>query len=149
MEREEFLKCLGEDYTFKIRTIAKQVAIDMGLMIRADRVKIQHVLREELPYQIIRGLFSFATLEDQVFDYPNNFLTRWGQKWQSFKDRRFPRWLRKRCPLKVNRVWATHKFPELNIPNELVGREFIHFKVVREDKLAEVGKEEKEKPLPT
>lgn len=144
MEREEFLKCLGDTYTFQVRTIAKQVAVDNALLVAEDRVELQHILRDTIPTDIIRGLFHFATLEDQVFDYPNNFLTRWGQKWQTFKERRLPKKLLKKYPLKQHRVWAIHKFPELNLPNSIVGREFVHFRVIDEDKLEKIGKEKKD-----
>jgi len=143
MKREEFLECLGEDFTFRVRSVVKQVALANSLLVRLDRVELQHIVDDYIGNHIIRGLFRFATLEEEVFDYPDNFLTRLGQWWHAFKAKKFPRRLYKRFPNVTKRVWATHKFPELNMPNELVGREFIHFRVVNEDKLAKVDKERK------
>jgi len=50
-------------------------------------------------------------------------------------------------PLRWKHVWAIHKFPELNLPDDLVvGREFVHFRIVDEKKLEDwiEGKEKKD-----
>ena len=112
--------------TFKIRRFVCQAALEKGININPDRIDI------EVANDVIRAIFHITTLEEEVFDYPDNFLTRWAIKWQTFKGQKFPRWLKKYFPIVSNRVWSISKFPELNLPKEFNTAEFIHFRVLKE-----------------
>lgn len=126
---------LGEKLTFQLRNLFNQTTFDAGLLINPDRLQVKSFL-DGWGRQTIRLLLPIATKEDQVFDYPADW-------WQAFKERWFPQWLLKRYPVTRNRVWAIHKFPELNVPNEYVGREFVHFRVIRDEELMD-NEEKKE-----
>ena len=114
--------------TFKIRKLVCQVALEHALNVDPDRIEV-----EELD-NVIRAIFHIATLDEEVFDSPENFLTRLGLRWQTFKVKKFPPWLKKRFPIVTNRVWSISKFPELNLPRELQASEFIHFRTIKEAK---------------
>jgi len=116
-----------EDFSFRVHRIIGMIHLENSLMINQDRYKIQIV--ENFVDKMLRGMLEIATHEDQVHDYPEDW-------WQSCKARWFPDWLKRKSPVRYSRIWAVHKYPELNIPNELVGREFIHFKVVKDSELA-------------
>lgn len=68
-------------------------------------------------------ILDILTQEDEVFDYPADW-------WQAFKERWFTKWLKRRSRVKRARVWAIHKFPELDFPQNFVGKEFVHLKVL-------------------
>ena len=136
MEREEVFEFIAEqEHTFHVRQMKMDVMLNYGILMNPDRLRIGVIELEDGPYQIIRGLLDIATQEEKVFEYPNNFLTRLGQDWHELKERWMPKWLRRRLPIKRIQVDAIHKFPELNIPNDLVGKEFVKFRVVDMDKL--------------
>ena len=130
MDKEELEESLSNKTTFKVRRLVCQSALEHSLNIDADRVEIDGAID-----RVIRAIFHVATLEDEVFDYPENFLTRLGAKWQTFKEQKFPRWLKKRVPNVTNRVWAVSKFPELNLPREFQSSEFVHFRVIQSKKI--------------
>ncbi len=128
MDRKDFLDCLGEDYSFHVRKVTNTIALDRGLLLDANRVEIRRYVREELTSDIIQGVLSIACQDEEVFDYPSDW-------WEWAKERWLPKWLKKRYPVRMARIWAIHKYPELNVPNELVGKEYIHFRVVNDEKL--------------
>jgi len=127
MNREQLEECIGQEFRFNIRRVISDILVDEALLVNSSRVKTYAWLNQTLmPH--IRLLFTYATQEEEVFDYPADW-------WQWFKQRWFPEWLIKRYPIRMARIWAIHSFPELNIPDEFVGREFVHFRIVNEDKL--------------
>jgi len=136
--REDLENCLGDEQTFKLRKIAGESLFKSGLMMQLERLTFEQCV-DEAGAKAIRALLTIATKEEQVFDYPANWF-------QAFKERCFPRWLKKKIPVRMNRVWAIHLFPELNIPNEFVGREYVSFRVVNVDRLEKLA-DKKEKEL--
>lgn len=133
-----------EEYTFRVLPIFYQVALDAGILIDANRVEFD-TWRDYSLIQMMRGILRIATQEDEVFKYPENFWTRLGQLWQRAKEK--TRVLRVLMPLHWKYVWAIHKFPELNLPDDLViGKKFVHFRIVDEQKLEDwvEGREKKE-----
>jgi hypothetical protein len=115
-----------EVLTFKSRKIITQVLLDHALDVAPERVQVR-IVEHEIG-RLVQGLITVATQEEEVYEHPEDW-------WQSFKERWFPEWLKKRYPVRMNQVWAIHKFPELNIPMDLPLREFIHFRVVNDKKL--------------
>lgn len=137
MNKEELEDCLGEEFTFTVRQIVNDSIIDKELMMDSKRLKTYSWL-DIIMRPHIRSILTLATQEEEVFDYPADWF-------QWFKQRWFPKWLLAHYPIRTARIWAISKFPELNIPNEFVGKEFVHFRVVNEDKLRKkIEKEEKE-----
>mgnify|MGYP001574360938 FL=1 len=136
---------LPEGVKFKIHRYAVETTISKGVRLDPERFHIQAL--EKAGFTVVKALLDIATMEEEVADYPDNFLTRWGQKWQNQKRRiprwlqkRMPKWLRKRLLLKYKRVYAMHKFPEVDIPPQMLVSEFVHFRRVNLTEL--VPKEE-------
>ena len=87
----------------------------------ARRIKVHGKLDEAVDL-----ILNVATLEEPIQEIPADWF-------QHFKLRWFPRWLKRKFPAKMVWVVAIHKFPELQIPP--LGREYVHLKVVDQDKL--------------
>ena len=133
-----------KEYTFRVLPIFYQVALDAGVLLDVNRVEFD-TWRDYSLMEMMRGILRIATQEEEVFKYPENFWTRLGQRWQRAKEK--TRVLRVLMPLRWKYVWAIHKFPELNLPDDLVvGKEFVHFRIVDEKKLEDwvEGREKKE-----
>jgi len=109
------------------------------LLLNEDRVKAK-LYEDQQGRLVVQGLLAIATLHEEVFEYP----TDW---WQAFKERWFPKWLLNRYPVALSHVWSYSKLPEVNIPHEYIGREYIHFQAIDERKLELLGKEQKELPI--
>ena len=124
MNREELEKYLGPPNEFRVRVLGFQATKEAALVVNLDSLKIRTWF-DQMGNFVIRGLVSVATQEEEVLDYPADW-------WQAFKVRWFPKWLQKKFPPVIARVWAVHKFPELKVPNELVGREYVTFRIVNE-----------------
>lgn len=116
-----------DDLEFRLKKIFSEATIAQGLSINTDRFQVRKV-EDSVGNHIIQGILLLAVQEEEVWEYPDNFLTRWGKKWQNFK-KNLPRWMRLRVPLKVHQVWAIHKYPDVNVPIEFIGSEFVHFQV--------------------
>ncbi len=97
----------------RLRACVVAEGIRQGLDIPAD-----HVL-----YAAGKAVLMVATREDFMFWYPANW-------WQAFKARWFPWWLKKWSPVQQACVTAITKYPELRIPNEMLGQEFVHLEVL-------------------
>ena len=106
-----------EDMKLKATQLVCQIAADKGMVFSADRIKI--TLSEDL----IRATMLLATKEEEVFEYPANW-------WEMLKQALIPKWLLKYMPIRFNKVVAVHKYPEVVVPPGLLGREFIHVKVI-------------------
>lgn len=120
----------NEEFTFRLRKVFSQCAVNKGLNISPERYQAR-VIDEGAGKYLAEGILLLATKEDEVFDYPVNWLTKLGQKWQNLKAK-MPRRIRKWFPLEHTRIWAVSKFPDLNVPASFFGSEFIHFKVANE-----------------
>jgi len=131
MNQKELKPYLGKQTTFEVRKLVVQAGLPVTLALDLDRIELEHKLTET-GLLVVRGLLQVATKSEEVFDFPENFLVRWGRAWHTFKVQKFPRWLKKYIPIVTYRVWAVSKFPELNIPPEFRNSEFIHFRVIKE-----------------
>lgn len=127
----------NEEYLFHVRRLVGEYVVSMSLLMDTKRFVLERVIRDHIPGEIFRGILAIATQEEEVHKYPADW-------WHMFKARFFPTWLKRKSPIRYNYVWAIHKFPELNLPNSLVGREFVHFKVIDSDELEKLGREKLE-----
>jgi len=119
-----------QTFEFRLRKIFAQCAVNRGLKISPERYQVR-AIDEGTGKYLAEGILLLATKEEEVFDYPLNWLTKLGQKWQNLKAK-MPQWIQKRFPLEHTRIWAVHKFPDVSVPANFFGSEFVHFKVVKE-----------------
>lgn len=85
--------------------------------------------------EVVEVILDIATQEETLCQYPANWL-------EALKERWFFGWLKKRFPVRMKQVIAVHKFPELDAP---VGREFVHLRIVDQDKLMKELEEQRER----
>jgi len=119
---------MPEELIFRLRKIFTQVAFEHGLNASQDRFQVQQL------EDAVRLMFLIATQEEEVFIYPVNFLTKLGQKWHTFKAQ-YLRWCRRFFPLGITQVWAISKYPNVNVPIDFVGSEYVHFRVIEDKEL--------------
>jgi hypothetical protein len=79
---------------------------------------------------VIRLMFGLATQEEEVFEFSDNWMTRLGQWWWKKQKRLRAKYHRLPKP-RVIKVWAVHKFPDVNVPLNLTGKEYVHFRMER------------------
>ena len=106
---------IPQDLTIRLRDFCAEAWVEVG----AADPHTQLILFERQGKVVIRAVAKIATLEDMLCAYPKDW-------WQAFKDRWFPKWLKRHYPVETNDVWAVHKFPDLGTP---LGRERIHLEV--------------------
>jgi len=112
-----------EDFNFKIKRIGVAVALhDSGILIKPDRLDV------EITQNLLKILFNLATQEEPLHKQPADW-------WQHFKERWFPRWARHLSPVKYVEVWAAHKYPEVSVPESVLGREFVHVKIISAEEI--------------
>lgn len=102
-----------------------QLALEKGLLIPENRLNVE-VLDTEGTI-MITAMLELATLDEQVYDIPADWVS-------SFKLRWFPKWLQKRYPPKMKRIWLAHKFPEINLPTEWWGHQYVHVRLLDGDR---------------
>ncbi len=81
--------------------------------------------------EVLKATVTIAMQEEELTKYPSDW-------WQALKERWFPKWMKQRWPIKYNEVWAYHKFPDLEIPESLLGREKVSVRIISPEEL--VGK---------
>lgn len=106
-----------EEYNLKIKRLVVEAALDHHIVVNPERIQVQAT------ESAIKTLFYFATQEDLEAEFPADW-------WQAFKARWFPDILKRRFPVIKTRIIAVHKFPELNLPDSVLGREFVHLKLL-------------------
>ena len=114
-----------EEFKFTLRKIFARCAVHRGLNINTERYKVK-TIDEGAGNWLAQSILLLATKEEEVYDCPDNFLTRLGQKWHTLK-KKLPR---RFFPLGIKRVWAVSKFPDVNVPASFFGSEFVHFRVM-------------------
>lgn len=125
-----------QEFTFRLRKVFSRCAVNRGLNINPDRYQVR-VIDEGAGKYLAEGILLLATKEEEVWDFPDNFLTRLGQRWHTIKAK-FPRWCRRFFTLGVTRVWAVSKYPDLNVPAQYFGSEYVSFRVIDEKELEAV-----------
>lgn len=103
-----------EEYVFKMKKLLVKSAAEKGIKVGLDRLGIA------VGEDAVIAILELATQEEDVAHYPSNWK-------QAFKERWFPAWAKKKWPVLYTRVWAIHKYPEVDPP---LGAEFVHFKKV-------------------
>ena len=114
----------SDEFKFKIQRFAVESAIARGLAMSDKRVHISVV--ENTLITRVSLLLDIATQEELIAEAPATW-------WDAFKEQHFPKWLLRRFP--ANHIWyvAQHKFPELNLPDNVLGREFVTLKIITWD----------------
>uniref|UniRef100_A0A6M3K1Z7 Uncharacterized protein n=1 Tax=viral metagenome TaxID=1070528 RepID=A0A6M3K1Z7_9ZZZZ len=116
-------RAILKEFDFRVRRIAAVVAVkDYGVVVPENR------------YQVIWGaddtarlILDIATMEEPIMEIPADW-------WQHFKQRWFRGWLTRKFPVKTKWIGAEHKFPELSIPDSLLGKEFVHLAIINPQK---------------
>ena len=109
------------DFDLRVRRIAANLALED-----------YHLYVPEQMFSVVQNgarlILNLATLETPIMDIPADW-------WQHTKDRWYPAWLKKKFPVRKVTITAEHKLPELNLPESLLGREFVHLKLLNERRL--------------
>jgi len=122
MDRDKLLDdCLSEEFIFKVQRIWVERALDYGILLHPERLKVTVWDMINMDAIGIRLLLDIATQKGDTWAIPADW-------WQHFKQRWFPRWLERRFPVRTKLIGALHKFPEIDLPP--MGREFVHLRVI-------------------
>mgnify|MGYP001579721581 CR=1 FL=1 len=114
---KEIRKALPKnEYQLRIRKIMGRVAFDYALRVNPERLKIEEVADQ------LNLILHIATIEEPVSTIPATW-------WDWFKKRWFPLWVLRRFPIQYTEIIVAHKFPELSVPDQLLGHEFVHLTV--------------------
>lgn len=117
-----------KELTFRIQKVAHAVSLEHGLLIQDDRLRVE--VADHAGAIIIRGIMEIACKDEQVYDIPVDW-------WAYFKIRWFPKWLLKRRPAKMKRIWIAHTFPEINLPQDWWGQQYAQVRILDPDRLEE------------
>jgi len=112
-----------------MKQFASQCAIDYkGVLLDPERFTIETIYGDK-GQMLIRLLLDVATREKKIDEIPAN----WFEGLKEAIYRRWPRpsrWAARRWHPRMKWVVAMSQFPELHVPNELVGREFVTVRIV-------------------
>jgi hypothetical protein len=123
----------GEEFTFKMQRLGTIIAIDQaGINIDPERFQIESIVGDA-GQRMLRALITIATQEETIAEIPSNL---WEYIKESFYKRNLlPKFVRRRFPVKTRWITAVHKFPELAVPGSILGREFVHLRILDADEL--------------
>uniref|UniRef100_A0A6H1ZGQ6 Uncharacterized protein n=1 Tax=viral metagenome TaxID=1070528 RepID=A0A6H1ZGQ6_9ZZZZ len=120
--QELFNQATTNEFVFRMNKAASVIALDEFALIFGDgRIHWDYI--EQEGKIIIRGLLHFVTQEEHLCCYPMDW-------WQHAKQRWFPKWALRKWPVKKHEVMVMHKFPELDPPTSILGREFVSLRIV-------------------
>jgi len=131
MNKRELLKRLSsQEFKFTLKRFASEVAFEYkGLVIDKDRFDIDFTFGEG-GQVLIKLLLDVVTKEQTIEELPDGL-------WQHFKQclyAKLPtfiaRYVKRRFPVKTRWVTSLHLFPELHVPEEVLGREFVTLRTV-------------------
>lgn len=125
---------MDEEFTFQVQQLAEVLAMGRGTKIAGERFDVEE--KVEATRYLIALVLDIATQEEPMMRIPADW-------WQAFKERWYPQWLKKKSPVKYKEIVAVHRFPELEVPHEVLGREFVHLKIVDVDKMVKEQEEER------
>lgn len=133
MKKAELIKAATDkEFTFKVRRLGSEIALRYyGVRISPERF-ITEVLTGRRGELLLRVLLHVATQDEELLKRPKTW-------WQMFKAQYFPKWLLRRFPVQMEEIWVTHKFPELEIPEYALGREFVHLRIINADALRKLA----------
>ena len=127
-----------KELEFKVQNITTCYAIDNQLLLDANRIKLEIV--NEGIRSMLKATIDILTKEELLVKYPADW-------WQAFKERWFPKWLKRKHPVKYTECFAQHLFPEQSFPN--FGREVIKLKMVSPDYIDSLVKDPKYEQYPS
>jgi len=111
------------EFALRVRRIAANVALED-----------YHLYVPEQMFSVVQNgarlILNLATMETPIMDIPADW-------WQHTKEKFFPAWLKRKTPVRYTRVVAEHKFPELNLPESMLGQEFVSLKLLNERRLVD------------
>jgi len=109
-------KYYEQHYELKLKRIVAQILADNALLMEVDRFK------RVADTRMVKWLVTIATQEEPLCRYPATW-------WDAFKEK----WLKRWFTVNYTEVIAVHKYPELSIPDQVLGREFVHLRIKEED----------------
>ena len=116
-----------EKFVFDVHKYIILSCIAKGVDIQPDKVAVSY--EETKGGELIgKAVIDILTLHRPLCTHPRDW-------WQAFKERWFPQWMLDRWPPRYCHVEAEYKFPEMNPPESVLGRQFVHLKVLDEDKI--------------
>lgn len=137
---------MGEEYQFKMQRYAQIISLGKhGVRIGAERFKFDDKI-DQAGQHLVRLILDVATQEEPLVKVPAN----WFESLKEALVRRwnwglagiwFGRFVRRWWPVRYIEYIAMHKFPEVAVPEDVLGREFVHLKVVDVEELEDVAKE--------
>jgi len=131
MNKRELLKRLSsQEFKFQMRRYASEVAFTYkGLVVDPDRFETDFTFGEG-GQVLIKLLLDVVTKEQTIEELPDGLWQHFKQclyaKLPTFIARRVNRW----CPIKTRWLSAMHLFPELHVPEEVLGREFVTLRTI-------------------
>ena len=93
--------------------------LEKSILMNSTRFDIEKYADEALGHTL-RACVDICTMEHPIYRHPK--LT----PWNLFKYWFFPNWLKQQTPVLYTEVIAVHKFPEVEPPKQMLGREFVH-----------------------
>jgi len=128
MKKEEALKgAVLDKLTFETRKYIVLASIAQGVQINPERVTVS--IEENHTGQLLgQAVVTILTQHDTLCRYPRGWF-------QAFKLQFYPERLLRWFPVKYTHVDAEYKFPEMNPPESVLGRQFVTLKIIDEDRL--------------
>uniref|UniRef100_A0A6M3L5K6 Uncharacterized protein n=1 Tax=viral metagenome TaxID=1070528 RepID=A0A6M3L5K6_9ZZZZ len=151
MNKRDLIKRLSsQEFKFTMRRFASEVAFTYkGLVIDPERFEIDFTFGEG-GQTLIKLLLDVVTKEQTIEELPDGL-------WQHFKQclyAKLPtfiaRRVRRKFPVRTRWVTAMHLFPELHVPEEVLGKEFVTLRTVDMFSLQDaLEKQEEEEDVPS
>lgn len=116
-------------FEFKVRRYVAQFAFDKSLLMGGENVKAE-VIEDNAQQYLARALVVIVTEEEPIARIPADW-------WQAFKERWFRPWLLRFFPVQYIEIVAVHKYPELDVPERMLGAEFVNLEIMPVEKFEE------------
>ena len=131
MNQKEILQYLSsQEFKFTLKRFASEVSFTYkGLVIDPERFAIDFTFGEG-GQVLIKLLLDIATKEETIEELPDGL-------WQHFKQclyAKLPifiaRYAIRHWPVRTRWITSLHLFPELRVPEEVLGKEFVSLRTV-------------------
>jgi len=128
MKKDEALQgAILEKLTFETHKYIVLASIAQGIQLDPSRVRVS--LEANQPGKLLgQAVITILTQHDTLCRYPRGWF-------QAFKLQFFPEWLLRLFPVKYVHVDAVYKFPEMNPPESVLGKQFVTLRIIDEDKM--------------
>jgi len=139
-----FDQATTDEFVFKMNKAASFTALDeFGILFPDGRINWSYL--EDKGQVVIMGVLDIACQEEPIHHHYGGKLYNINVWWQKFKAKHMPRWFIRRFPVNEVTIVAVHKFPELDPPASVLGREFVHLRTVDMWRVQDKLDKEKEK----